>query len=337
MAANVNNYISAGNAAVNSAVGIRKSLAKNAPNYGAMGQAAVSEEAKTRANKKANEAREKAEKEGFDTKVKVNDINIQSDKNVINAKREARMAGKIAGGVALIGGSQLINRRKEEPNPQLKLLQEQQEYYADLNKKALDEVQELNKQLTSLPSANGDKPSSNTDAIPPQAGGAFSNTGASQYQGLTGASKKLADAVAGPESGSWGYEAFNQGGANNGRSVVGKSGSHKEVFGSSLTDMTLSEIFHRQNTQQRGLSMDEHIASGGLHAVGRYQFIGSTLQDEVARMGLDPKTTKFTPEVQDQIFLSHVKRIGNISPWVGPMDKYSPEKRAELNSIIQGL
>ena len=80
----------------------------------------------------------------------------------------------------------------------------------------------------------------------------LSNTGASQYQGLTGASKKLADAVAGPESGSWGYEAFNQGGANNGRSVVGKSGSHKEVFGSSLTDMTLSEIFHRQNTQQRG-------------------------------------------------------------------------------------
>ena len=48
MAANVNNYISAGNAAVNSAVGIRKSLARNAPNYGAMGQAAVSEEANTR-------------------------------------------------------------------------------------------------------------------------------------------------------------------------------------------------------------------------------------------------------------------------------------------------
>ena len=66
-----------------------------------------------------------------------------------------------------------------------------------------------------------------------------------------------------------------------------------------ITNMTLDEIFYKQNIYKRGLSFQEHLDSGGLHAVGRYQFIGDTLQDEVRRMGLDTKTTKFTPEIQD--------------------------------------
>ena len=100
--------------------------------------------------------------------------------------------------------------------------------------------------------------------------------------------------------------------------------------------MTLGQIFDKQNTKQQGLSLDEHFKTGGLHAVGRYQFIGPTLQDEVSRMGLS-KDTKFTPEVQDQIFLSHLKRVGNISPWVGPSTQYSPEKISELNNLIASL
>ena len=150
---------------------------------------------------------------------------------------------------------------------------------------------------------------------------------------LSGTKKEFADAIAGPESGSWGYEAFNQGGAAGGTKVLGKSGSYKETYGRSLTDMTLGEIYHKQNTKQRGLSLDEHFKSGGLHAVGRYQFIGDTLQDEAKRMGLSPDT-KFTPEVQDSIFFSHAKRVGNISPWVGPSVKYDAAERARLNNMI---
>ena len=100
--------------------------------------------------------------------------------------------------------------------------------------------------------------------------------------------------------------------------------------------MTLKEIFHKQNTKARGLSMQQHLDTGGLHAVGRYQFIGDTLQNEVNRMGLDPNT-KFTPEVQDQIFLSHIKRVGSISPWVGPMQHYSQSERNNFNNMISGL
>ena len=153
---------------------------------------------------------------------------------------------------------------------------------------------------------------------------------------LSGNAKLVADAVAGPESGDWGYEAFNQGGAANGTKVVGKSGSYKDTYGTSLTAMSLGEIFHKQNTKQRGLSMNEHINSGGLHAVGRYQFIGSTLQDEVKRMGIS-LDTKFTPEVQDKIFVNHIKRVGNISPWVGPSTKWDQSRKNHINSLIPTL
>ena len=153
---------------------------------------------------------------------------------------------------------------------------------------------------------------------------------------LSGNQKVVADAIAKYESGDWGYEAFNQGGAAGGTKVVGKSGSHKNQFGRSLTDMTLGEIFKKQNTKQQGMSFQQHLDSGGLHAVGRYQFIGSTLQDEVAKMGLS-HDTKFTPEVQDSIFLNHVKRVGDISPWVGPMQNYSASQKAEFKNMIAGF
>lgn len=153
---------------------------------------------------------------------------------------------------------------------------------------------------------------------------------------LSGNQKLVADAIAKYESGDWGYEAFNQGGAEGGTKVLGKSGSHKNVFGRSLTDMTLGEIYKKQNTKAQGMSFDEHVKSGGLHAVGRYQFIGSTLQDEARRMGLSDDT-KFTPQVQDQIFLSHIKRVGNISPWVGPSNNYSSGQKNEFNQMIAGF
>jgi len=156
---------------------------------------------------------------------------------------------------------------------------------------------------------------------------------------LTGASKTVADAIALPESGSYGYEAFNQGGEKGGTAIpVGfKSGNYKETFGSSLTDKTIGEIMELQRDPGKSVMSDsDWVSSGKLHAVGRYQFIGNTLRDEVNRMGIS-KDTKFTPEVQDQIFLSHAKRVGNISPWVGPSNQYSSEKKTELNNLIASL
>jgi hypothetical protein len=204
---------------------------------------------------------------------------------------------------------------------------QRQEIYAesDSSSKAL---RSRSTSSASTSDATGDTPGKVTE-------GSSNSPAMSTYQ-LSGNRKIVADAVAGPESGAWNYEAFNQGGGAGGTSVLGKSGSHKEVFGRSLTDHTLGEIYHKQNTKQRGLSLDEHMRTGGLHAVGRYQFIGSTLQDEARRMGLSPDT-KFTPEVQDNIFFSHIKRVGNISPWVGPSTKWDQNKKNQINSLIPTL
>jgi len=118
-----------------------------------------------------------------------------------------------------------------------------------------------------------------------------------------------------------------------------KSGNYAEHFpGQSLTDKTLAEIFELQRDPgQSVMSNQEWINQGKLHAVGRYQFIGSTLKNEVARMGIDPATTKFTPEVQDQIFLSHIKRVGNISPWVGPSRNWDKSKKDYINGLVSTL
>jgi hypothetical protein len=147
----------------------------------------------------------------------------------------------------------------------------------------------------------------------------------------------LADGIAGPESGQWGYDAFNQGGADNGTRALGLSGSHAEHFGKPLTSMSVGEVIERQSGyDDYSISDEQWRANGGLWAVGRYQFIGPTLKDEVSRMGLS-MDTPFNQQTQDNIFFSHAKRIGNISPWVGPSNKYGPEKKAMYNSIIQGL
>jgi hypothetical protein len=259
--------------------------------------------------------------------IKKGDIERKSKKDVENIMKPAkRMAGVLAltnTGLAVkkMGQDAAIDAQERA---EMKKIRDANAAQTAAEFAELKKLREQKDKPT--PKLSTDSPTSSTTSSIPVASGTT----------LTGASKTVADAIAGPESGSFGYEAFNQGGAKDGTKVLGKSGSHKEVFGTPLTSMTLGQIFNKQNTKQQGLSLDEHFKSGGLHAVGRYQFIGSTLQDEVNRMGLS-KDTKFTPEVQDQIFLSHVKRVGNISPWVGPSTQYSSQKKAELNDLIASL
>ena len=65
-----------------------------------------------------------------------------------------------------------------------------------------------------------------------------------------------------------------------------------------------------------GMSNQEWINNGRLHAVGRYQFIGPTFKAVVQRMGISPDT-KFTPEVQDRMFMN-LLLSGGLGQWVGP-------------------
>ena len=63
--------------------------------------------------------------------------------------------------------------------------------------------------------------------------------------------------------------------------------------GKKLTEMTLSEVMAFQNQR------NSTVRNTG--AVGKYQFISSTLKALVQQSGMNPNTTKFTPEVQEQL------------------------------------
>lgn len=116
-----------------------------------------------------------------------------------------------------------------------------------------------------------------------------------------------------------GYEAFNQGGADEGKTVLGFSGTygdHPANKGKKLVDLTIQEIL---DIQDSGYNTDLYPFtkegtkkwhdSGGIHAAGRYQFTRVGLREALKRSGIKP-TQKFTPEVQDKLALTLLLEIG---------------------------
>ena len=110
-----------------------------------------------------------------------------------------------------------------------------------------------------------------------------------------------------------GYEAFNQGGEDEGKTVLGFSGTygdHPANKGKKLTEMTIQQILDIQDsgydfkTYPKGeAGTKKWHDSGGIHAAGRYQFIRSGLRDAMALAGIKP-TEKFTPEIQDKLAIA---------------------------------
>ena len=137
---------------------------------------------------------------------------------------------------------------------------------------------------------------------------------------------------------SGGYNAVNQiglkGGHSTGQELGAFSGDYNNLGGMNLTDMTLKQIMELQ-APRPGMSNADWINQGRLHAVGRYQFIGSTFKMVVRQMGLDPNT-KFTPEIQDAMGIFHLKNVG-IGDWVGPNSYASPEERQLVSQARRGM
>lgn len=278
------------------------------------------------------------------TGMKLNDMDAKFKKDIAKIQKPAkRMAGVLGATNAYIGYKKYSDDLKKDQ----KETADRKQWRTDMlaaNKSDNATLDPMKQELATFKQqfldylTNKDKPvsssSTSTSTSPSTLSTGLLSSGAST---LTGSAKKLADSIAGPESGSWGYDAFNQGGAKGGTEVLGKYGSHEKVFGKKLTDMTIGEVLQRQSGyDDYSISDQQWRDKGGLHAVGRYQFIGPTLKDEVFKMGLS-MDTPFNEKTQDAIFLSHAKRVGNISPWVGPTLKLNPNEKAELNSIIAGL
>lgn len=78
-----------------------------------------------------------------------------------------------------------------------------------------------------------------------------------------------------------------------------------------LTSKTILEVYQFQSWMLTRPG-DAGISS----AVGRYQFISSTLKDEVKKTSLDPRTTVFAPRIQDYLIFRRIDGFRQGSQWL---------------------
>ena len=133
---------------------------------------------------------------------------------------------------------------------------------------------------------------------------------------LNSVQQQATQIIADVESGPWGYNAVNQGTAPDG-TILG-SGSIDNIYpGMDLTEQTLGQVRALQNETFPG-SDDEWRASGGLWAVGKYQFIPKTLQMLIDKNNIS-LDTKFSPALQDYLALQ-LLTIQGPQAWIGVME-----------------
>lgn len=319
------NFIDAGNNAVQKAVAARKALAESKADLSKIGKTAIQQDAynvKATADRNAKSA---IAKNDIETAKKGAEMKSAYEKETAGIVSDTKMAGKLAAGFGMMGSAAILMNKPEEVNEEMALLDKQRQKVAGQISTQRSTTTDLEAKLKALKST---KPGLETAPVP-------QGDQSSVLSTLSGSSKTLADAIAKFESGDAGYQAFNQGGADGGTTVLGKSGSYKTHFKKDLTTMTTQQVMDLQY-DDKSMSDDEWRKAGKIHAAGRYQFIGPTLKEEVTKMGLDPNRL-FDAATQDEIFLSHAKRVGNISPWIGPSTNYSQTKQDELNNIIRSL
>ena len=271
-------------------------------------------------------------------------IGIQSDKDLAAAKQTTRKAG-IIGALGMLGGEIITDSKMGEAprmeRPDFTALDKiGADRQANLDERKATEAARVDVPYAEKMAAFKNKyiqPSNSTTAL---------NTGTvtpikydRSNSTLTGAQRAGLDVLGKYESDPvGGYDAVNQIGVKGGRGVKGYSGDIRKMGqhkGRSLTDMSVGEIMSLQNNSgaNRQLSDQEWINKGRLHAVGRYQFIGPTFASEVQRQGIDTNA-KFTPDLQDQMGLSYLKRAG-IGAWVGPSDKATAAERSLIQQAMQ--
>lgn len=134
MAANVNNYVAAGRAAVNANNKIRTALAKGKPQVDKIANAAINANAAEKAQSfKNNRAVAGAAMDNIAKSINTA-RDIEADKNIRNTKKKARMAGMLAGGAALIGVGAINMNKKEEENEMLSMYKNYADKYSDTSK-----------------------------------------------------------------------------------------------------------------------------------------------------------------------------------------------------------
>ena len=114
-----------------------------------------------------------------------------------------------------------------------------------------------------------------------------------------------------------------------GTKVLGKSGSHKEV-GSNLTDMTLGQIFKRQNGPE-----ETHYQDGGLHAWDVINLL-DVLYEKRWTVWVLVTTLNLHQNSRPNFFLVTQNELEHFS-LIGPSIQYDENKRNHLNNLIPQL
>ncbi len=130
-----------------------------------------------------------------------------------------------------------------------------------------------------------------------------------------------------------GYDAMNLGGTHGGSRAIG-SNTGAVYFKKPLIQMTVGEIMDKQ-------------AAGQLHAAGRYQFLGSTLQDVFnrGRPGGITRDSLFDAATQDKLAVTYIRMTMRDFPgdptsgirgrWIGVKDNLSYEETLDIVNRIQ--
>jgi len=333
--------INAGLATLRGSNAILNSTQKGMPDH--TGLAILSQDLRNLENTATKKVNQEAWNRKLTNDLAVKKIDMQKDldKWVKKKYEPVQKHAGILAGVQGLASTKLVHDEGERLKKQAEILKNEREGYMDefvkmywkgdartgsmidLLKDRLDQLKEKNAkgpQTYSVPNTTS-TPSTSTPN---------SSTNSSTLK-LTGANKKIADYVRQYESGDLGFDAMNQG-TDAAGNIVG-SGAFSKILGGGtpLTSLSLQQVFDKQaGYDDRTISDAEWRKRGGLHAAGAYQFIGPTLKEEVRLMGL-PLDTKFTPEVQAKIFLSHVKRTGNLGAWEGVKNRAD---RAEMEQLI---
>ena len=308
MAANVNNYINAANAAIRNNVQMRKTLADNKARLGDIAGEGVMQDAKNRVADAENNlelAKEKMRQEASD---EMFDDNKKTAKEILNIKKRTNMAGKLAAGAGAIGVGYMMKNAKQEENEQLADLKNQIEVFTKRGTSAESEYKRImGEEYPGLKPAEAEEPTFDTAPVP--VGDQSNSLG--DLNNIFNQSANITGAVESDAYG--GYNAYNLGGSDEGRTPHGSGDSSDgKRFGAPLTHMNIGQIKKLQK-------------AGMLHAAGRFQFIANSLPEAAQFAGLSDND-RFSPDNQNLMYMAFGKKYGS-GRWVG-LEKVSDDQRS---------
>jgi hypothetical protein len=154
-------FIDAGNEAVRAAYKARAAAERNKPKYEQFGKQAIEDQ--TAQDLLSMEITGRAQRNAITAKAneKTREINKEAREYAKDKQRGAQMAGKLAGGAAMLGGAYFMSKQKDEPDEAIGMLQG----YIDENNSAdIEDQRDLQKKIDALSTGSSTKTVGELDA-----------------------------------------------------------------------------------------------------------------------------------------------------------------------------